>query len=84
MEAVGPATDLGGGEDEKAAKTVEMVDVDGDGDIDAVIGNSDGTVTTYFNEEDEPSTCPRRSWWNREHRLARAVEDGRRQRRRPA
>ena len=35
-----PATDLGGGEDEKAAKTVEMVDVDGDGDIDAVIGNS--------------------------------------------
>ena len=56
-----PATDLGGGEDEKAAKTVEMVDVDGDGDIDAVIGNSDGTVTTYFNEEDELKYVPEKS-----------------------
>ena len=41
------AVDVG---DAQSSQTVELVDVDGDGDVDAVFGNTDQTATTLFND----------------------------------
>ena len=34
----------------ESSQSVTLVDVDGDGDTDAVYGNADGTATTYYND----------------------------------
>ena len=47
-----PATDGSGNPEDpiKETQTVALVDIDGDGDTDAVFGNADGTSTTYYND----------------------------------
>ena len=47
-----PSTDSGGSPEDPIKETVsvDLIDVDGDGDIDVVFGNADGTTSTYYNE----------------------------------
>jgi hypothetical protein len=37
------------GEETDKSQSVDLVDVDGDFDLDAVFGNADGTSSTYYN-----------------------------------
>ena len=44
-------TPIGAGSDPiQDSQSVALIDVDGDGDTDAVFGNADGTTTTYYND----------------------------------
>jgi hypothetical protein len=47
-----PSTDGSGNPSDPVEETVSvtLIDVDGDGDTDAVFGNADGTTTTYYND----------------------------------
>ena len=47
-----PSTDGSGnaGDPIKQTQSVTLIDVDGDGDTDAVFGNADGTQDTYYND----------------------------------
>ena len=53
-----PAVDVGG---PQSSQTVEVLDVDGDGDMDTVFGHTDQTASTYFNDLAGGRGPPRRS-----------------------